>query len=958
MKRSEEAIYRIRGSILAEATRQPIPGITVTASEVQGAKRAPLGRAVTAKDGSYELALERLPSLPDNTAATVALSVADGKGRAILAREQILRVGARQDVRMDFALPCLEHGDDWSDIRYIEGEPVNIRAAASLQRDDLIEAYRFLRGRGKEPKRFAVVRRAFPSLFGRREPWDDCGEGGLPALRHFLAEKAGDADVDNSDADDLPAGATIHWFYTAKIQVKYTTDSAFPNDAVPAGLPAADSNVALSNGTVIGTVRANLVDLDPSNTEVAPAYVQQVGLIAEYALTQYLSATFGMRDPRNGAARLEYRIRQMPAGVFGQTSGSWSHVEVGPGNSLIQNLHTVPHEMFHQVQYRYNDTTTRSGMYGSLREGGARLIEDCINDQPNRWVDTASLIFGDPTQSLADSAAVGTAAGASTAIWYAAGLFWKYLAEQHSTHTAAADEPAIGIETYRKVLEAMATVLPGDPGVGYDPPALRTARRGLIWYGRFDEFRYYDAALTELDSHETTWGNYVIANYLHGTMNPVADRRFEYMEDEDAVTWPGAAVAKLAALQAVVQAADDLLIAQGASILRNVVGHPVWAVRYYRVRPTGTPAPRLARITFNATSTMTDPLVQIVRLAPGLTIVDVHRSDRQTWSKTIDLSGLDSLVVIVASRATAGDFNIQFDEVAAAADTMVTRWNSRVGTEYETDPRGWTWTWVSPDVMVDNDNDGVADTQVFFGQDNKLKVRLRNRGNQAAANLQLDFWCQKATPYLSATAWMPLQDAAGVTQQIAGAALPAGAEQWFEVKWAPVDDGMHHEHWCVKVKVTAPGEPNIDNKLVLSNFGHVVAADPDVRMLLRLPALFARSEIWPIPRGPRWTIHLPPHIASLVTGRPRPYFGCDQSSAHAATSRPVRIRAGEAKSKVWDGKLRTPTPAPGIHYPVDANTLPPGAKSEDLVTVVHVVDGEVVGGVTFSIGPRRKQKSR
>ena len=148
MKRSKEPTNRIRGSILAEATRQPIPGITVTASQVQGAKRAPLGRAVTAKDGSYELELERLPSLPDNTAATVALSLADGQGRAILAREQMLRVGARQDVRMDFALPCLEHGDDWPDIRYIEGEPVNIRAAASLRRDELIEAYRFLRGRG------------------------------------------------------------------------------------------------------------------------------------------------------------------------------------------------------------------------------------------------------------------------------------------------------------------------------------------------------------------------------------------------------------------------------------------------------------------------------------------------------------------------------------------------------------------------------------------------------------------------------------------------------------------------------------------------------------------------------------------------------------------------------------------------------------------------------------------
>jgi hypothetical protein len=954
-KRPRKAEYVIRGVVLAEATREPVPDISVTAFDARDAKRTPLGRAVTAKNGKYELVLNE-PNTTDDRTATIALSLDDRKGRSILTEQPTVRVSARQDIRMDFALPALEFGDDWPDIRYIQGEPVNIRAAASLRRDELVKTYRFLRGRGKHPRRFAVVRRAFPSLFGKRRKGDDCGEGWLAALRYFLEEKAGDADVANSDADDLPAGATIHWFYTAKIQVKYTTDTAYPNDAVPAALPAADSTVALSDGTVIGTVRANLADLDPANTEVAPLYVQRVGLIAENALTRYLSAAFGVRDPRNGAARLEYRIRQMPSGIAGQTNASWSHVEVAPSNSLIGNLHTVPHEMFHQVQYRYNNTTTRSGMYGALREGGARLIEDSINDKPNRWVDTASLIFSDPTQSLADSASVGTSVSSSTTINYAAGLFWKYFAEQHSTQTGAANEPAIGVDAYRRVLEAMATVLAGDPGVGYDPPALRTARTGMVWYGRFDQFRYYDAAMTELDSHETTWGNYLIANFLHGTANPVADRRFEYMEDEEAVSWPGSGVAKLAALQAVVQANDDLLIAQGASILRSVVGHPVWAARYYRVRPSGSP--RLVRVNFNATGTMTDPLVQIVRLGPGNSIVDVNRSDRTTWSKTINLSGLDSLVVIVATRATAGNFSIQFDEVAAAADTMVTRWNSKVATEYQVDPNGWSWTWVSPDVMVDNDNNGTADTQVFFGQNNKLKVRLRNRGNQAAANLQLDFWYQKATPFLSAAAWMPLQDAASVTQQITGATLAAGATQWFEVNWAPVDDGTHHEHWCVKVKVTAPGEPNADNKMVLSNFSHVVAADPDTRLVVRFPWAFAVSELWPIPRGPRFTMDLPPHVSSVAAGRDRSNDGCACGDRHAVTGRPASIRAVEAKSKVWDGKVRTPSPAEGVYYPVDAKTLPPGVKSKELVTVAHVIDGEVVGGVTYSIGPRRKRPRR
>ena len=52
---------------------------------------------------------------------------------------------------------------------------------------------------------------------------------------------------------------------------------------------------------------------------------------------------------------------------------------------------------------------------------------------------------------------------------------------------------------------------------------------------------------------------------------------------------------------------------------------------------------------------------------------------------------------------------------------MITRWNSRVGTEYEVDPKGWAWAWISPDVMVDNDDDVMADTQVFFGQNNSSK---------------------------------------------------------------------------------------------------------------------------------------------------------------------------------------------------------------------------------------------
>ena len=164
------------------------------------------------------------------------------------------------------------------------------------------------------------MQKAFPDLFKRRDPNDDCGEGRLEVIRSLLEERGGSDIIDDIDADDLPAGATIHWFYTNKIRVKYTTDVSFPDDRVDPTLPASDQQLTLSDGTTsVGWIRANRADLHSDNTEVAPVYVQKVGLIAEYSLSRFLSTAFGMRDPRNGSARLEYRILQMPPDVAGQT---------------------------------------------------------------------------------------------------------------------------------------------------------------------------------------------------------------------------------------------------------------------------------------------------------------------------------------------------------------------------------------------------------------------------------------------------------------------------------------------------------------------------------------------------------------------------------------------------------------------------------------------------------------
>jgi hypothetical protein len=162
-----------------------------------------------------------------------------------------------------------------------------------------------------------------------------------------------EGDFDDADTDPY-SGATVRQFFTANIVVKYTTDATLPGggtnpNALPAAsatLPAADSNYAMPNGTLIGTVRVNLADLHPSNTEVAPTYIQKVGLLSEYSLSHFINTPFSYLDPRGSLPRLEFRILGLPSGVAGYAvPGSDLHMELNTSNPDSQNLGTVPHEI-------------------------------------------------------------------------------------------------------------------------------------------------------------------------------------------------------------------------------------------------------------------------------------------------------------------------------------------------------------------------------------------------------------------------------------------------------------------------------------------------------------------------------------------------------------------------------------------------------------------------------------
>jgi hypothetical protein len=957
--------YQINGTVLDRASGRPMPGLRVRGYDKDAFRDQLLGDGYTDASGHYRIAFDRDdltgPVIRFERHPDIFLVLFDQAGRQVYSTESSVVVDAGRRTSIDLRIPYFAREPRDEGVGNLFGVAVNVPAAARLSASEVLEAYRLMRGSIgiEQAERYRLI---FPGLFLRQEGTAECGNGIHEMFRYLMQERNALELLADVDADPY-SGATVHQFFTANIVVNYSTDATLPDGSanpnqLPAGsatLPAADLAYSMPNGTAIGTVRANLANLNPANTEVAPTYIQKVGLLAEYALSHYINPPFSYLDPRGGLSRLEFRILGLPAGVAGYAVGSDFHMELNTSNSDGQNLGTVPHELFHLVQYRYNPGGDVSGGVRQCTvEGGARLLEESINETPNRYVESASEgdlsttsvprkgIFSFPGETLLDLG------GASSMLRYAAGLLWKYFAEQHSTHTGAADEPAIGVDAYRQILERMAPTADG-----FTIAAVRNARARLPWYGSFDQFGYYDAAATELDSHETTWGNFLVANYYHRLQppgGPAFDRRFDYMEDDD----PAGNTLQLKTFGPAVAAGNKVTVVQGTAATASVVGHKPYAATYYELTP-GSPAPRMLRVTVATTNGMSDPLVQILRIGAANALVDVHRSDRTSWSKTINMSGLTKVVVIVGSREHGGDVTVHFDEVAAATDVMITRWNTAVGTEYEVNPAGWSWAWVSPDIMVDTNDDLLEDGSVFFGQNNKLKVRLRNRGNSPASNIQVDLWYQKATPHLTHAGWIPVQNTAGVTQHLTGLSLAAGAEDWFAADWAPVDDGTHHNHWCVKAVVTVPGDPNADNKVAFRNFDNVAVGGPDTSFdaLIRFSEWREGDLLQIVPRGPRATLAL-----ENPKSFPEPIRrGCDPQAwqrqlVHGAPLDMVfaRLRVVRAELPEWDQVSTAAPEDAGVYYPVDKRTLPPGVDPSEIVTVAHLRDSRPFGGVSYRLG--------
>jgi hypothetical protein len=809
----------------------------------------------------------------------------------------------------------------------IAGELVDMAAVEQLETKELVELYRHVLGRASAISNPDAIDLAFPNLREALQQQGGCGEGAADFLIDLLGKRGVAGQVVKDQVPSFPNGEKPLSFFTDHFVIRYRKldpGVADPHD----GVPDADEQIVLPDGAE-GWLRADRRGLNAKNTAPGPRYIQKLGVILEHARAQFIR--WGFKDPVVPSSPMEVYVHPwLHDQIDGQTAQEWKHIEIRERLDDARLLMVAPHELFHQVQYKYNrrPKSVVVGFKSAVREGGARFIEECLDDSANRYAHDAKYLF--PTD--AGGGARSFAGGAQAVNRYAVALLWMYMAEQHGT-----GGPARGIDAYRIVLEETAA----DKG-DYTSAALRRARSRMPSYGTFDQPVFYDAARREPCSHETTWGNFLVAAYLHAAIEG-GDRRFDYAEDAEPIAepWRTHDPGTINPTRLGDLLVSPIDIRPGDALSER---QPPWSARYFRFDAARSSAAMLRVSVSAGEGSDTPPLLQILRLGQGSRIVDIHRTDRATYSKVIPLSyedpetgearSIESVVVIAGTRDSAGSYSLELSEVPSSPDVMITRWSSRAGTEYEVDPSAWAWTWISPDIALDEGD--TAGTK-------KLSARIRNRGNAQATDISIKFWYQKATAYLDPTAWT-------LAGAIESPSLDAGATEWLSMDWAPPAGGVQ---WSIKVEVSVGNDPNDDNKIALSNIARLKAGDPKAVMVVRAGRTPVRHELRVVPRGPASTLtaQLPAALAGAAPAGALPASSAlvlpQPSVTHAV---PIKIKT-LGSLRPADPEERLPQPDAGCYYPVDPATLPPRIDPEHLVTVVHLVDGVAVGGITYSIDP-------
>lgn len=539
-----------------------------------------------------------------------------------------------------------------------------------------------------------------------------------------------------------------------------------------------------------------------------PLYVQRLAFWLERAYDVYRSATFALLPPRSGG---RVPVKTFAVGdAYGWATRNFGIVlDSALGPDLLCSV--AIHELFHMFQYEYG-VTPAAPWYTSLLEGGAVFAEDALADGVNRYLHEAGPSRLNGPGVLAEPGTPITPGGQSE---YKSALFWRYVCEQAARGTAA---PPVGprgasgafpdATAYRDLMARCFTGVP-----------LEEALRPLFPGRQLVEFRYADLRAGEVvTSSETVFGNYALGCYVK-ELPRAGDARFTFVERDERLAFaplvpgepPQDRVATVKRRSAHLRPDSPWLAFEDQV---NGFAHQFFEVTVDRAVPA-------VDVVFRAGASLPRPLLQIAVVDDDGRLRDVHRSDRRTARKRIAAGPSTrraSRLAIVVSSPARGDFALWIAPAPAAPDVMATGWNCGPGTEYEADPAEAAWTWRSPDLWV---SVGSARPDLRAREDNRLALRLRNRGARRAAHVRVDFSYRQVTldplagPVLAGETWRPVENQAAFPQALTEIVIEPYSTTEGEITWWPGED-LAGRIVCVRGEVLAPDDVNTDNKVVLS----------------------------------------------------------------------------------------------------------------------------------------------
>lgn len=679
---------------------------------------------------------------------------------------------------------------------------LNAAAVAAVTPDDVLNMARAIVG--SVPGKFGAEFVAPGSTAGSSNSDDDpmrtlCGTERLLKLDR-LAELQGYVDpaIVKLKVRDILAmgesGFATQTYVTPNFVISYQTDG-----------PAAVEN-DLSDFDVIepGSNPARVMATLPGGT--TPAYVRLVGFWLERSLQFYTSAPFSMRNPA-AAGRLPVFIN---SDDFGSALPDAFYINNRLPHELVCAV--AVHELFHMVQYSYDGLGPwRPGVF----EGGATFAEDTVADLMNRYLDEAGINFNgigllaNPNQSVFSQPAR-----------YKSSLFWRYLAEQRSR---LVDEPTIGVDAYRRVIEECAES-------GYTTEAVKRAIRSLPFDAELCTFSYAAGMDDVPASSETTFGNFALACYLKDLPTP-PDARFGFRENKENIhiddvvreVIPSAPSAKTLAM---VKRERGRVTGAGEKTVFQTRVEPL-ASHFFEVEIASDVD--TVDVNYSAGASFVG-LVQIVAIEEGGRVRDIVRNDKRAYRRQLanarDGQRLSTVAVIVSGGESGGTVQVSLQSAVPAADVMITRWNSESGKEYHLDPHGAAWTWVSPDLWF----------EPAAGRQFSVKVRVHNKGNKRADNVSCELAYRPGTEQTDGAPWLPIVDVSGAVQRIEDERIEAGAVREFSLAWKPTQvarDGI----FTLRARVESPDDANPDNNTAFSRLGLARAGLGGISAVSLMPAL-------------------------------------------------------------------------------------------------------------------------